>query len=137
MRLIQPEDSDEPRSNIVNKFWSQDRLGLSAVLFGMGASTMAFFPVRRCVLVEGAADMLLLPMLLREATGRETLGYQVSPGLAEASGYQIAVLQNEGSRVAYLVDGDQGGKAIEAKLQSIGARLARSFLSRKLLDQSA
>ena len=69
--------------------------------------------------------MLLLPILLREATGRETLGYQVSPGLAEASGYKIAVLQNEGSRVAYLVDGDQGGKAIEAKLQSIGVKAGK------------
>lgn len=122
VRLVQPETGGAARSNIINKFWAQDDLGLSPILFGMGASTMAFLPVRRCVLVEGAADMLLLPALLREATARETLGYQVSPGLAEASGYGIAVLQNEGSHVAYLVDGDKGGKRIETKLRSEGVK---------------
>lgn len=118
VRLVQP--IDESTSKIVNKFWAEGGVGLSPVLFGMGAATMAFLPIRYCVLTEGPTDMLLLPAMLREVTEKETLGFQISPGLAGAGDNQIAVLQNEGRRVVYLVDGDEGGKAIGKKLKSAG-----------------
>ena len=63
---------------------------------------MAFLPVRYCVLVEGASDVILLPALLRDANDVEALGFQVSPGLAEAGEDQLALIRNEGARVLYL-----------------------------------
>jgi predicted ATP-dependent endonuclease of OLD family len=97
VRLVHAET--ERTSIVVNRFWSQNLPGLSPVLIGMGAATMAFLPVRYCVLTEGASDMLMLPALLREASGQESLGFQIAPGLSEAGGRQISVLQNEGNRV--------------------------------------
>lgn len=119
VRLVRPIDESE-RSTIVNKFWSQSATGLSPVLYGIGATTMAFLPVRYCLLVEGPSDMLLLPSLLREAMERETLGFQVAPGLSEANDKQIRVLQREGRRVAFLLDGDEGGNALSEKLIHAG-----------------
>jgi len=118
VRLIQP--SAENASEIINKFWAQNTRGLSPVLIGMGAATMAFLPVRYCLLTEGSTDMLLLPALIREATRKEALLFQISPGLSEASDRQIAILRNEGRRVLYLVDGDDGGDSIRTKLRRAG-----------------
>lgn len=116
-RLIQSTD-DYRRSKIINQFWSNDRPGLSPILAGMGAATMAFLPIRYCILTEGAIDMILLPSLLREAMGKEALGFQIAPGLSETSTESIAILQNEGNRVLYLVDGDDGGSSVKQKLKS-------------------
>jgi len=66
--------------------------------------------------------MLLFPTLIREATGKEFLGFQMSPGLAEASGPQLSVLNNEGRRVIFLIDGDEGGKNIAKQLKKSGVQ---------------
>ena len=112
-------------SSIVNRFWAQEEIGFSPILFGMGAATMAFVPIRLCVLTEGASDMILLPSMLKAATGREFLGYQVSPALAEASAKHIKLLESQGSNVVFLVDGDTAGKEILKKLKSAGVKDAR------------
>jgi AAA ATPase domain len=89
VRIVSPIGEHE--SKIVNDFWSQGGAGLSPLLLNMGAATMAFLPVRYCVLAEGAVDMLLLPSLFRELRAVETLGFQVAPGLAEAGDASITL----------------------------------------------
>lgn len=118
IRFVQP--TSEISSEINNRYWSKGGSGLSPVLFGMGAVTMAFLPVRFCVLTEGPTDMILLPALLREASGLPVLGFQIAPGLSQSSEINVALLHNNGSRVLYLVDGDGGGRDIERKLKRAG-----------------
>jgi predicted ATP-dependent endonuclease of OLD family len=127
VRFIQPEE-DQTSSRVINKFWGQEEdVGLSPILFGMGATTMAFLPVRYCVLVEGPTDILLLPALLRAATQKDSLGYQVSPGLAKCNDHQISLIQNDGSRVLFLLDGDDAGKEIETTLKKVNVPPNRIF----------
>jgi hypothetical protein len=64
--------------------------------------------------------MLLLPSLLRDATGRDHLDFQVAPGVAEASWSQLSTLDLEAPKVAYLLDGDSGGDAHANRLIAIG-----------------
>jgi predicted ATP-dependent endonuclease of OLD family len=116
IRLVEPKG--ESASSINNAFWSHGIPGLSPVLIGIGAATMAFLPLRFCVLTEGATDLLLLPTLLREANELDHLGFQIAPGLAEAGEGQIRLLNNEGRRVLFLVDGDEGGDEIKKKLKA-------------------
>jgi predicted ATP-dependent endonuclease of OLD family len=96
------------RSTVTNAFWTQDR-GFYPLLMALGAGAAAFAPTRYAVLTEGASDMLLLPSMLREATGRQGLDYQVAPGISESSWSQLLALELEAPRVVYLVDGDGGG----------------------------
>lgn len=111
VRTIVP--STNGSSRIVNRFWSSKRPGLTPLLIGLGASTMAFFPTRRAVMVEGPSDMLLYPTLFREALEVASLGFQFVPGLAKIEKEQALAV---GNNVLYLVDGDGGGKAIKKQL---------------------
>ena len=80
---------------------------------------MAFTPARYAVIGEGIADAVLLPTLLRQALG-DGPAYQVVSGLAELEQDAILSLDKEASAVAYLVDGDDGGRAIMKKITSVG-----------------
>jgi len=111
---------DGPHSRFINWFWGDGNVGFSPVLIGIGAQTLAYFPVRRAVIAEGPSDMLLLPALIREATDRYHVGYQVAPGLAQAGEAQIKLLCNEGRSVVYVVDGDPGGENLEGQLLKAG-----------------
>ncbi|RSO10025.1 hypothetical protein DMH26_00515 [Streptomyces sp. WAC 05379] len=106
-------------SSIVNWFWS-DGAGFTPLLLAMGAATLAFASVRRVLITEGPSDMLLLPSLLRQATGLKSLGYQVAPGLSELSPRLAEDLDLEAARSAFLVDGDPGGAALRQKLVESG-----------------
>jgi hypothetical protein len=81
VRTVVP--SEDGSSVIVNRFWSSRERGLMPLLIGMGASTMAFFPTRHAVMVEGPSDILLYPTLFREALGQVSLGFQFVPGLSQ------------------------------------------------------
>jgi predicted ATP-dependent endonuclease of OLD family len=122
VRLARPSKSDETRSEIINKFWSEDQNGLTPLLFGMGASTLAFFPTRKAVVVEGASDMLLMPSMFREALNRDVLGFQFVPGAAAFDGngdFHPPVLGcREG--ILYLFDGDKGGDDLAKRFRSSG-----------------
>jgi predicted ATP-dependent endonuclease of OLD family len=111
-------------SMIKNWFWT-DGAGFSPLLISMGAASLAFASVRRVVLTEGPSDMLLLPSLLREATGLDSLGYQIAPGLSEVSPQLAEELDLEAARSCFLVDGDPGGTALSRKLQDSGVPVAR------------
>ena len=116
-------------SQINNWFWNSDHPGFSRLLFGMGASTLAFIPIRFAVLTEGATDMILLPAILKEVLAVEHLGFQVAPGLSSATDEQLALVKNEASRVAFLTDNDEAGRIVRGKISAAGipARLVHSL----------
>lgn len=108
LRFVEPTDQHYS-STLSHNFWSTKYPGFSSVLFKMGASAFAFSALRKAVLAEGAADMVLLPKLIRDATGNETLPYQVAPRMNDFD--ETVVGRHEvATSVAYLVDGDQGGR---------------------------
>ena len=103
----------------VNKFWTAGR-GYSPLLIAMGAGAFAFSATQRAVIGEGMSETLLLPTLLREATGKRRLEYQVAPHFAEASRSEIADLDLVAARIVFLSDGDRGGRDAGKKLQRSG-----------------
>jgi len=119
VRLVGPI-ADTNHSRVQNRFWTQGE-GFSPLLVGMGASTLAFVPVRNALMSEGATEIILLPTLLREATGLKSLGFQVAPASSEAPATHIGGLDREAGRVAWVVDGDEGGRNLRARLR--GARI--------------
>lgn len=127
IRLVEPVPGTPSASRVVNKFWAKSGEGFSPLLFGLGATTLAFFPTRRAVCVEGPGDMLLLPSMLREALGEETLGYQFVPGLSSAARSLAPVIPTMAQNVAFLVDGDEGGKSIGDGLIESGVPADRVF----------
>ena len=120
VRLVVEDPSSPFSSRIENSFWVSDRSGFSPLLFGMGASTLAFIPIRNAVITEGASDMILWPTLFREATGRTHLDFQVSPGLSEANTPEMIRLDGEAPRSAYLLDADKGGDDLIKQLEAAG-----------------
>jgi len=122
-------------SVITNALW---RLGpgFSPLIMAMGASSLAFGTARYVVMGEGGSEMLLLPTLIREATGLPSLPFQVAPGLANVSRRAMADLDLEGARVAYLLDDDASGRARATTLRQEGvpAKLIVSLGSKRVLE---
>lgn len=125
VRLIQETDVGSEWSKVENKFWNSKGSTFSPLLMGMGASTLAFFPTRAAVVVEGYSDMLLYPTIFRESLEAKSLGYQFVPGLSESNGQQLPLLNSTGKKVCYLVDGDQGGKDLANALEKLGIDTSR------------
>lgn len=126
VRLVAPSPTRRDASSLRNDFWSGAQPGFTPLLFAMGAGAAAFSAFRRAVLTEGAADMILLPSLLRLATGLSDLDYQIAPGLANYHGSGLE-LEETAARVVYLVDGDAGGRKHQERLQMMGIDDARVF----------
>ncbi len=106
-------------SSITNALWKLGP-GFSPLIMAMGASTLAFSTTRYAVMGEGGTEMLLLPTLLREATGLVVLPFQVAPGLAEVSRQAMTDLDLTAARVAYFLDGDESGRVRAAVLTAAG-----------------
>jgi len=130
--INQNPDQSLKMSKIENWFWVNERPGFSSILFSMGASTLAFIPVRNALFAEGAIDHILLPSLLKEATSREFLGFQVAPGISVASDEQIKIMDRESPTTAYLTDSDHGAKSLFKKLEVAGIPKNRIFTIPKL-----
>lgn len=126
IRVITREAEHGDASRIKNNFWEGEGPGFSPLLFAMGAGAAAFSVCRNAVLAEGAADMVLLPSLIRQATGETDLEYQVAPGLANAHGSGIRV-EEVAAKVVYLIDGDSGGAHHESSLKGVGVDAHRIF----------
>ena len=124
MRAVIPTDSD--RSKVENWIWAS-AAGFRPILTHMGASSAALTPHRYAVATEGIADFVLLPSLLREATGEDSLPYQVVPGLAQLSQDGLRAIDSESDAMVYLTDGDPGGQALLRWLRREGIPAARSF----------
>jgi hypothetical protein len=71
--------------------------------------------------------MILLPSLFRTATGEGLLGYQIAPGLSEIPKDFYPMLDLEAAKVAYLLDSDDGGDALEKDL--IDAGISKSLIA--------
>jgi hypothetical protein len=126
VRAIVPEAAEvdgktiqKDHSRTINRFWTEGR-GFSPLLLAMGAGAFAFSATQYALITEGMSDALLLPTLLREATGESHLQYQAVPGFAEASADEIARFDLIAGRVAFLADGDEGGKAHASRLEKNG-----------------
>ncbi|MGL5826074.1 MAG: ATP-dependent nuclease [Nocardioides sp.] len=109
LRFVEPSQTSPYSSEVNHNFWDSRYPGFSAVLFKMGAAAFAFSALRRAVLAEGPTDMILLPTLLRSATGLDRLSYQVAPHLNNLNESEVR-LDEAAASVAYLTDGDQGGR---------------------------
>lgn len=133
VRII--EKFEDSSSRIQNWFWASEEAGFSPLLFGMGAQTLAFIPVRYAVIVEGASDMIMLPSLFRSVAKRSYLGFQIVPGLSEANNDALIQLERSSPRTAYLTDSDRGGKAITSRLTSQGIVATRLFSLPELNSQ--
>lgn len=130
---LENADVGEERSTIKNHFWSADRRpGVKPLLFGMGASQLAFMAIRQSVFVEGATDMLLLPTLFRQAAKVDHLVFQIVPGIAMTAKADFGLLENHASKVAFLVDNDNDGEKYRKQLQESGIEEARIFQLPKL-----
>ncbi len=119
IRSVVPSAQNSQVSEIRNSFWTGGA-GYSPLMIAMGAAAAAFTPARCVVLAEGATEMILLPSLLRGATGLEVLPYQVAPGLSEVPRDFYPSLDMEGAKVAYLLDGDAGGELLKDGLLKHG-----------------
>lgn len=115
IRSVIPSSTNGQVSEMRNSFWS-DGAGYSPLMIAMGAAAAAFTPARCVVLAEGATEMILLPSLLRSATGLEGMPYQVAPGLSEVPRDFYTSLDLEGAKVAYLLDGDSQGAQLRREL---------------------
>lgn len=119
IRTVIPRSDNFQISDIKNSFW-QGAAGYSPLMLAMGAAAAGFTPARFVVFAEGATEMILLPTMLRSATGMADLPYQVAPGLSEVPNDFLPQLDLEAARVAYLVDGDGGGAALKKSLLAAG-----------------
>lgn len=126
IRVVARDGDHADASIIKNNFWEGEGPGFSPLLFAMGAGAAAFSVCRNAVLAEGASDMVLLPTLIRQATGLSDLDYQVAPGLANAHGSGIRV-EEVAAKVAYLTDGDAGGEGHASALKAVGVDKSRIF----------
>ncbi|WP_339619562.1 AAA family ATPase [uncultured Salinibacterium sp.] len=124
IRAVLPDKVNAQRSVIEGSFW-RGAAGYSPLMLAMGAGAAAFSPARRVVLAEGAAEMLLLPSLIKFAIEADDLDYQVAPGLSEVPASMYPDLDLEAARVAFLVDGDKGGQDIQAALTAAGVPKSR------------
>ncbi|MFK0242070.1 AAA family ATPase [Microbacterium sp. NPDC090281] len=118
----------EETSHIENNFWTQRTPAMTSLMMAMGASAAALTPARCVVVAEGASDMILLPRLIRLATGMQRLPYQIAPGLSELPPDLYPDLDFQAAKVAYLVDGDRGGEDLAKHLgRSVPASLVVSL----------
>jgi AAA domain, putative AbiEii toxin, Type IV TA system len=116
VRAIVPETEErddkviqKDHSEAINRFWTKGR-GYSPLLLAMGAGAFAFSATQYAVITEGMSDALLLPTLIREATGEKRLRYQAVPSFAEATADEIRRFDLMAGRIAFLADGDEGGR---------------------------
>lgn len=126
IRVVERDPVHGDASIIKSHFWQNEGPGFSPLLFAMGAGAAAFSMCRQAVLAEGAADMVLLPTLIREATGLTDLEYQVAPGLSQAHTAGIHV-EEVAARVVYLSDGDAGGDKHVKDLKEANVHASRIF----------
>jgi hypothetical protein len=124
IRVIEPcgpEDKDSgdwEHSRIRNAFWTTGP-GFSPLLMAMGASTFAFSALRRALIGEGISEVILLPTLFREATGKSQIQFQVAPGISQVrieDAEALGEMETAASRVAYVVDGDPPGQKLRRRL---------------------
>ena len=128
IRLLR-RGTDQLNASVIRQdFWTNEEPGFAPLLYAMGASAAAFSACRRAVLAEGAADMILIPTLLRKANDLDDLDYQVAPGLSNANGFGMRV-EEVAAKVVYLLDGDSSTETPVAR--STGGNWSRRKSTRR------
>jgi predicted ATP-dependent endonuclease of OLD family len=117
VRVVHPIDA--ATSRLENGFWTKGS-GFSPLLASMGAAAVSFTPTRHALIGEGPCEPILLPTILRQACDVDRLGFQVAPGLSIVAAAAIPSLDAEAGRVAFVTDGDQGGRDLRRMLNSRG-----------------
>lgn len=133
VRPVVPGEGE--RSEIRNAFWTKEP-GFSPLLLMMGLGPLAFTTARNQVVAEGPSECLLLPSLIREATGEERLPYQVAPGASTVSADGLPDLLTEAGRVAFVLDGDGSGESRRESLLALGVTSNRIVTYRDLTGES-
>lgn len=126
VRLVRRHKKTPNISLIDSNFWTNQAPGFAPLLYAMGASAAAFSRCRLAVLAEGAADMVLLPTLIRLANNLDDLEYQVAPGLANAHAFGMDV-EDVAAKVVYLTDGDSEGAKYRKQLKEVNVPDGRVF----------
>lgn len=96
------------RSKVENTFWVNEP-GFKPLMLAMGLGPLAFTVSRNALIAEGPSETILLPTLLREATGQSDLEYQVAPGASNVGDEGLRELQSETGRSVIILDGDEAG----------------------------
>jgi hypothetical protein len=126
VRFVEPQA--DGTSLIRHDFWSMTKgghVGFNPLLMVMGAGSAAFSSLRTALICEGASEMLLLPSLIKAATGKSELSYQIAPGVAVTGKADFPLFDTVASRVAFVVDGDKAGKDWAKQLSDTGVPAAR------------
>lgn len=120
-RGIRPVVTKEgERSTIRNGFW-MDGPGFKPIMGAMGLGPLAFSMARNAIIAEGPSETILLPTLIRQATGKSKLQYQVAPGASNIGGERLPELLSETGRSVILLDGDDAGVESKGTLTDAGA----------------
>lgn len=121
VKILNKENKDSGESRVASSIWENTH-GTTPILYAMGASTLALSSFRSALITEGVTEVSLLPRILRSACNLTTIPIQILPGIAVISTFDAAALESSANQVAYLVDGDQGGKANKKKLVDGGVK---------------
>jgi Predicted ATP-dependent endonuclease of the OLD family len=124
IRVVTPEKNG-PHSSVENIWTRSHTGGVSPLMEAMGAATVSLAPSRYVVIGEGPTEAMLLPSMLREATGQEVLDFQVVSGIAESSDAALERLEVEAARVVYIVDGDKDGERHSDRLKNLSIKASR------------
>lgn len=128
VRMVKWDDLKKKNSRVVNKFWHHQLAdGFKPLLFGMGATTLAFFPTRRALIAEGPTEMLLLPRILREGLGLENLDFQIVHGLSNINPKGLPMIDGGGDGVCYITDSDEAGRSMRDALKTAGVSAKKLF----------
>jgi predicted ATP-dependent endonuclease of OLD family len=126
VKLIKYKEDDDS-SEIINRFWADNKPGVTSVLYEMGAASLAFIPIRNTLFSEGIVDHILLPSMLKEALETDHIGFMVAPGLSISSEEQINLICDQAPKILFLTDSDHGKKSLWKKLTDAGIEENRIF----------
>jgi predicted ATP-dependent endonuclease of OLD family len=119
IRVVRPVA--DAKSVVQHNPWiEQESLGITPLVHGMGATTLAFMPSRRAVMVEGSTDAMLYPTLFREVAGKDNLEFQVVPGVSFAARAKQIGLKTEAESLVFVLDNDQAGLDYRDELTMCG-----------------
>lgn len=125
------------RSDIRNGFWEEGP-GFKPIMGAMGLGPLAFSVARNAMIAEGPSETILLPTLIRQATEKLELEYQVAPGASNVGDDKLPELLSETGRSVILLDGDDGGEEtkdtlIEAEVDPEKVRTYVDFVEEPLV----
>lgn len=127
VRAVVPANSGS--STVKNRPW-QERGNQVENLFNLlGAGAYVFGALRAALVTEGNVDAMLYPTIFREASSLsydQPLGFQCIPG--PSSDNRHTTYSNQSVKLAYQIDGDEGGIALKSSLEEQGVDGRQIFI---------